>query len=80
MRSGQDGKRRHPFWMLIRDLPCKAGAPIVADEVEPPIAISDSGHDIERVPDEAIDSIAGVISWIRPALAAYPRWFGATAK
>jgi hypothetical protein len=31
MRPGQDGERRESLWVLIRDLPSKAGFPVMAD-------------------------------------------------
>ena len=53
----QDGKRRQPLWVLIRDLPCEAGPPIVADEMETPVAVANGGHDIERIADQSIHTI-----------------------
>jgi hypothetical protein len=39
--------------------------PIVADKMEPAIAMSDSGHDIKRVVDQPIDPVAGVVRRVR---------------
>ena len=66
MRSGQDGKRRQPLRVLIRDLPCEAGTPIVADEMETPVAMANGGYDIERVVDQSVHMVTGVIGRIGP--------------
>ena len=50
--------------VLIRDLPCEAGTPIVADEMEPPVAMSDCRHDIERIADQSVHLVTGVIGRI----------------
>jgi hypothetical protein len=38
--------------MLIGDLPCEAGTPIMANEMEASIAVTDSRYDIECVADQ----------------------------
>jgi hypothetical protein len=49
-------------WTLIRDLPCAAGSPVMANKVEPPIAVSDGRHDV--VADQMINPVTGVIGLI----------------
>ena len=44
VRTRQDGQRCQLLWTLISDLPRKAGTPIMADKMETPITIPDSGH------------------------------------
>jgi len=67
MRARQDRQRGKSLWVLVGNLPRKTGTPIMADEVEPPIAMSDCRHDIERITHQPIDPIAGVVGrvWSR---------------
>jgi hypothetical protein len=51
-------------WTLIRDLPCEAGSPVMANKVEPPIAVSDGRHDVESVADQSVYLVTGVIGLI----------------
>src|ERR1700733_2637730 len=76
MRTRQDGKRHQPLWVLIRDLPRETGTPVVTNKVEPPIAMSDSGHNIERVADQPIDPVAGVVSRVRSCAGRIPPLVG----
>ncbi len=64
MRPGQDGKRCQPLRVLIRDLPCEAGTPIVADQMETPVAMANGGYDIECVADQSVHMVTGVIGRI----------------
>ncbi len=66
MRSGQDGHRRQPFRVPIRNLPCEAGTPVVADEMEAPIAMANGGDDIECIVGQSVHLVTGVIGRIRP--------------
>jgi hypothetical protein len=54
MRTRQDGERRELFWVLVRDLPCEAATPIVANKMETSVAMPDSGYDIERIVDQSV--------------------------
>ena len=51
--------------MLIGDLPCEAGTPIMANEMEASIAVTDSRYDIECVADQSVYAIVGIVGWIR---------------
>jgi hypothetical protein len=64
MRSKQDGKRRQPLRVLIRDLPCEAGTPIVADEMETPaaMAIGRPGCRVPAAPGEVADRCLPVVA------------------
>jgi len=53
--------------MLISNLPRQTGTPIMADEVEPAIAVSDGLHDVERVADQMIDPVTGIVGRVRPS-------------
>ena len=54
--------------MLIRDLPCEAGTPIVANKMETTVAMADGGYNIERVADQSVHMVAGVIGSIGPGM------------
>jgi len=46
----------------------RAGAPIMPDQMEAPVAMADRGHDIQRVPDQQLDTVAGMIGRIGPRI------------
>jgi hypothetical protein len=50
--------------VLIRDLPCEAGTPIMANKMETPFAVPDGGYDIERIVDQSVHMVTGVIGRI----------------
>jgi hypothetical protein len=65
MRTGQDGKRSHPLWVLLRDLPSEAGTPIMANKMEPPMPFTDMDTATATVPTpfrQGGDAVPGVRS------------------
>jgi hypothetical protein len=79
MRARQDRERRQPIRVLISDLPSEAGTPIVSNEVETAIAVSDPRHYIERIVDQSVHMVTGVIGRIGSSACGISPWFGATA-
>jgi hypothetical protein len=65
MRTGQDSKRCQPLMVLIGDLPCETGTPIMANKMEASIAVTDSRYDIEGVADQTVHTIVGRVGQIR---------------